>query len=60
MKSEYDFSRASVGKFYREGASIRLPDGGSDQRPDTDRRTPQFDKLIALLKERPGSDEGRE
>lgn len=50
MKSEYDFSRASVGKFYREGASVRLPDGGSDQRPD-DRRTPQFDKLLALLKE---------
>jgi len=51
MKSEYDFSQASVGKFYRKGARVRLPDGGSDQRPDTDRRTPQFDKLIALLKE---------
>ena len=51
MKSEYDFSQATVGKFYRKGAGIRLPKGGSDQLLDTDRRTSQFDKLIALLKE---------
>ena len=53
MKSEYDFSQASVGKFYREGAHIHLPDGGSDQGSGTDGRatSPQFDKLIALLKE---------
>jgi len=25
MKPEYDFSRAERGKFYREGAEIRLP-----------------------------------
>ena len=25
MKPEYDFSRAKRGKFYREGAEIRLP-----------------------------------
>ncbi len=25
MKSEYDFSKAERGKFYREGAEIRLP-----------------------------------
>lgn len=25
MKLEYDFSRAERGKFYREGAEIRLP-----------------------------------
>ena len=53
MKSEYDFSQASVGKFYREGAHIHLPDGGSDQGsgPDGRATSPQFDKLIALLKE---------
>ena len=43
MKSEYDFSQASVGKFYRKEARVRLPDTGG--------RTPQFDKLVALLKE---------
>ena len=25
MRSEYDFSRAERGKFYRKGAEIRLP-----------------------------------
>ena len=25
MKSEYDFSKAERGKFYREGAEIQLP-----------------------------------
>ena len=25
MKSEYDFSKAERGKFYRKGAEIRLP-----------------------------------
>lgn len=36
MKSEYDFSGATVGKFYRKGADIRLPDEDSDDRPDSD------------------------
>ena len=51
MKSDYDFSQASVGKFYSKGTSSRMADRGSDQPPDTDGRSPQFDKMIALLKE---------
>ena len=51
MKSQYDFSRASPGKFYRDGAAIRLPDEGSDQAPATSVTTPQFNQLIDLLNE---------
>ena len=37
MKSHYDFSKAERGKFYRKGASLRLPiylDGQLQKRPE--------------------------
>ena len=51
MKSHYDFSQATTGKFYRKGANIRLPDDDSGQLDDSPVTTPQFDKLTDLLNE---------
>ena len=51
MKSDYDFSQASVGKFYRKGAPVRQATASPDQRLDTERCSSQFNKMVALLKE---------